>query len=57
LIEFKVAGKADKAKISGSRTKIKIGGKASKRKNLKPGMSCKVLYPAGGGEAKSVDCK
>jgi iron(III) transport system substrate-binding protein len=57
VIEFKVAGKADKAKISGSRTKIKIGGQASRRKNLKAGMICKVLYPSGGGEAKSVECK
>jgi iron(III) transport system substrate-binding protein len=57
VIEFKVDGKADKARMSRSRSKVTIGGKKAKRGDLKVGMSCKILYPKGGGEAKTVDCK
>jgi iron(III) transport system substrate-binding protein len=57
VLEFKVAGKKDKAKMSRSRSKVTIGGKKAKRGDLKVGMKCKILYPAGGGEAKTVDCK
>ena len=55
-IGFNVGGKPDTAKISGSRTKVTINGKKDKRANIQPGMTCKIVYPAGGGEAKSVDC-
>jgi iron(III) transport system substrate-binding protein len=57
VLEFMVGGKPDKAKMSRSRSKVTIGGKKAKRGDLKPGMTCKVNYPAGGGEAKTVDCK
>ena len=56
-LEFMVDGKKDAAKISRSRTKITVGGKKAKRKAVKVGMTCKILYPKGGGEAKTVDCK
>lgn len=55
-IGFKVGGMNDTAKISGSRTKVTIGGKKASRGEIKPGMTCKVFYPSGGGEAKSVEC-
>ncbi len=54
---FTVGGKADTARVSGSRTKIMVNGKKAGRGAIKKGMTCKVLYPAGGGEAKSLDCK
>ncbi|MBT3793625.1 MAG: ABC transporter substrate-binding protein [Rhodospirillales bacterium] len=55
-IHFTVNGKKDKAKVSRSRTKIEVGGKSAKRKDMKVGMTCKVKYPAGGGEAKYIKC-
>ena len=54
---FTVGGKKSKAKISGRRTRVKIGGKDDVRKNIKPGMTCKITYPGSGEEAKMVDCK
>ena len=54
---FTVGGKKSKAKISGRRTRVKIGGKDDVRKNIKPGMTCKITYPGSGEEAKLVDCK
>ena len=53
---FKVKGKTHMVKVSGSRTKVMIGGKKTKRKNLKTGMSCTVVYKGNGSEAKSVAC-
>ncbi len=54
---IKVAGFA--IKISGSRTNVTVNGKASKRKALKVGMSCKVkgAMRKGKYEAKTVKCK
>jgi len=53
---FTVDGKKSKAKISGRRTRVKIGGKDAVRKNIKPGMTCKITYPGTGEEAKLVYC-
>ncbi|MDX1484718.1 MAG: tripartite tricarboxylate transporter substrate-binding protein [Alphaproteobacteria bacterium] len=54
---FAVKGKTHKVKVSGSRTKVSIGGKKTKRKNLKVGMECTIIYKGNGSEAKSVACK
>lgn len=54
---FTVDGKKSKAKISGQRTRVKIGGKDDVRKNIKPGMTCKITYPGTGEEAKTVFCE
>ena len=50
-----VGGK--KFKISGKRTKIRVAGKKAKRKALKAGLECKVMYQKGKKEAAMVDCK
>ena len=50
-----VSGK--KFKISGKRTKVHVGGKKVKRKALKVGMNCKVMYQKGKKEAAKVDCQ
>ncbi|MBB44025.1 MAG: hypothetical protein CMM44_09715 [Rhodospirillaceae bacterium] len=50
-----VGGK--KFKISGKRTKVYVAGKKVKRKALKVGMNCKVMYQKGKKEAVKVDCK
>lgn len=51
-------GKKVKAKVSGSRSKVTIGGKKAKRKKLKAGMMCKVVYKVGGkNEPVTIDCK
>lgn len=56
ILSFKAGDETHKVRVSGSRTKVSIGGKATKRKNLKVGMTCKIAYPADGGEAQSVAC-
>ncbi|MDH3242694.1 MAG: tripartite tricarboxylate transporter substrate-binding protein [Alphaproteobacteria bacterium] len=56
VVVFNVKGKAENAKISGSRTRVTIGGKKAKRGTLKAGMSCKIEYLGSGTEAKSVTC-
>ena len=55
-LHFKNKGAAHKAKVSGSRTKVKIDGKKAKRKKLKAGMMCEIVYGANGGEVKTVSC-
>jgi hypothetical protein len=49
-------GKAVTTEISGSRTKLTINGKPAKRKELKVGMSCEIVYLGPGTEAKSASC-
>ena len=57
-LEMKLAdGKTVKTSVSGRRTKVVIGGKASKRKNIKVGMTCTFNYPGSGQRAKEVSCK
>ncbi|TDI67227.1 MAG: hypothetical protein E2O90_03190 [Alphaproteobacteria bacterium] len=55
-LHFKNKGAAHKAKVSGSRTKVTIDGKKAKRKKLKAGMMCEIVYGANGGEVKTVSC-
>ena len=43
--------------ISGSRTKLTINGEPAKRKALKVGMTCEVVYLGPGTEAKTVSCQ
>jgi tripartite-type tricarboxylate transporter receptor subunit TctC len=50
-------GKEVKAKVSGSRTKVTLNGKNSKRKFVKPGMTCTFVYLRAGAEAKNLICK
>ena len=57
VIKFEADGKAQSARISGSRTKVTIGGKASKRGALAAGMACEVSYAGDGGEAQLVACR
>ncbi len=57
-ISFKLAdGKKAKVGVSGSKTKVTIGGKKAKRKAIKVGMTCKIVYKGSGTRAKSLDCK
>jgi tripartite-type tricarboxylate transporter receptor subunit TctC len=55
ILHFMNKGKAQKVKVSGSRTKVYIGGKKTKRGNLKPGMACDISFM--GSEASEVKCK
>jgi tripartite-type tricarboxylate transporter receptor subunit TctC len=55
-LHFKNKGAKHKAKVSGSRTKVSINGKKAKRKKLKAGMLCEIVYGANGGEVKTVSC-
>jgi Uncharacterized protein conserved in bacteria len=51
-------GEKVKAKVSGSRTKITIAGKTAKRKALKAGMRCTIVYvPGGKNEPKTMRCE
>lgn len=54
---FKVKGKTHKIKVSGSRTDVLINGEMSSRAEVKVGMTCKIVYPGNGKEAKSIECK
>ena len=54
---FKVKGKTHKIKVSGSRTDVLINGELSSRGKVKVGMTCKIVYPGNGKEAKSISCK
>ncbi len=49
-------GDETSAKVSGRRTKITIAGKKAKRKNVKVGMVCEVVYEGPGTEAVSLAC-
>jgi len=55
FLYFKHGGQNQKIKVSGSRSKVYIGGKKTKRKNLKPGMTCDISFMPG--EATEVRCK
>ena len=57
IITFDLNGKKDEARISRRRTSVYLDGKSVSRKELKPGMTCKVTYPGAGGRAKEVSCK
>lgn len=50
-------GKPVTTVISGSRTKLTINGESAKRKKLKVGMTCEVVYLGPGTEAKTVSCQ
>lgn len=54
---FMVKGKTHKIKVSGSRTDVLIDGEMSSRGKVKVGMTCKIVYPGNGKEAKSISCK
>jgi hypothetical protein len=54
---FKVKGKTHKIKVSGSRTDVLLNGEMSSRGEVKVGMTCKIVYPGNGKEAKSISCK
>ena len=54
---FKVKGKTHKIKVSGSRTDVLVNGEMSSRGEVKVGMTCKIVYPGNGKEAKSISCK
>ena len=54
---FMVKGKTHKIKVSGSRTDVLINGEMSSRAEVKVGMTCKIVYPGNGKEAKSIECK
>lgn len=56
-IVFDVKGKKQSADVSGSRTKVMIAGKKANRKELKPGLKCKVSYPGDKQEASSITCQ
>ena len=49
-------GKKASVRVSGSGTKLTVAGKSAKRKALKVGMSCAIVYPAPGATAKSIAC-
>ena len=54
---FEVKGKTHKIKVSGSRTDVLLNGEMSSRGEVKVGMTCKIVYPGNGKEAKSISCK
>jgi hypothetical protein len=56
-VTFSVKGKAQKAKVSGSRTGIEIDGVDGQRAELKPGMTCEIAYPGNNEEAVKIECK
>jgi tripartite-type tricarboxylate transporter receptor subunit TctC len=49
-------GKTFEASVSGSRTEITVGGKKSDRNSMKTGMTCSVVAPKSGAEAKTIAC-
>jgi hypothetical protein len=56
VIQFKAKGKTIQARL-GRKTKIYIGGKKVKRKSLKVGLNCQIVYFFDGSQAKSIKCK
>jgi len=36
---------------------VKVNGAKAKRKAIKKGMTCKIVYKGSGTRAKSLDCK
>ncbi|MDH3241365.1 MAG: hypothetical protein OEO83_11940 [Alphaproteobacteria bacterium] len=57
VITIQKDGKKLKARVSGRSTKVTIGGKKAKRSAIKTGMTCTLVYPAPGQQAKEVNCK
>ncbi len=53
-VYFKDGGKKVKASSRGA--KIKVNGKKAKRKALKAGMTCDIVYLGNGDAAKSITC-
>jgi len=56
VVVFKDKGKVANARI-GSKTKIYIGGKKVKRKALKRGLNCTIVYAGEMSQAKTIRCK
>lgn len=57
VITIEKGGKKLKARVSGRNTKVTIGGKKAKRSAIKAGMTCTLVYPGPGQQAKEVNCK
>jgi hypothetical protein len=57
VITIDKGGKKLKGRVSGQSTKVTIGGKRAKRSAIKKGMTCTLVYPAPGQQAKEVDCR
>ncbi len=55
-ISFKVKGKSQTVKVSGSRTEVLRKGDYISRKKLKVGMVCEFIYPGNKKTAKSITC-
>ena len=53
---FKVDGKAQKVRVSSSRTVVTLNGARAGRKSVKKGMLCTITYPGNDQTAKSVAC-
>ncbi len=56
VVQFKAKGKTANVRL-GRKTKIYIGGKKVKRKSLKVGLNCEIVYYFDGSQAKSIKCK
>ena len=56
LVSFKAGSEVHKVDVSNGRTVVTISGKKEKRASLKPGMTCRIVYPDPGAEAKVIDC-
>ncbi len=57
VITIDKGGKKVKGRVSGQSTKVTIAGKRAKRSAIKKGMTCTLVYPAPGQQAKEVDCR
>ena len=55
-VHFKAGDVMHKVEVSDGRTEVTIGGMKDKRASLKPGMTCRIVYPNPDSEAKSIDC-
>ncbi len=56
VVHFKADDGPHKVDVSDGRTQVTISGKKDKRASLKAGMTCRIVFPEPGGEAKSIDC-
>lgn len=56
LVSFKAGNEMHKVDVSDGRTEVTIGGKKEKRASLKPGMTCRIVYPDPGAEAQTIEC-
>jgi len=53
---FKVDGKDQKVRVSGSRTIVTVNGERTSRKAVKKGMTCTITYAGNDQTARSVAC-